>query len=147
MEKLKNLLEAEALCDNGDTIFHQDIEQRKNKELIQFLLEQGAEVNAKNNHGQTSLHYTYATFDKVNYSHYTYNTEMTKFLMEHGADINTKDNRGDTPLHTICYDTSSVAKEKFFSKFGTDPTALSRSSQFLFSNKTNEKSINHKTTY
>jgi len=53
------------------------------------LLAKGADVNAKNNDGATSLHY----------ASWNGHTELAEALIAKGANINAKDSGGDTPLH------------------------------------------------
>lgn len=55
-------------------------------EIIEYLIEKGADVEIQNEDGVTPLHL--AAF-----------TKTALILLEHGADINQKDNRGNTPLH------------------------------------------------
>ena len=55
-------------------------------EIAKLLLERGADVRAKNNRGETPLHWAK-------------NVETAKLLLDRGADVNAKNNMGDTPLH------------------------------------------------
>ncbi len=64
-------------CENG------------NIDLVKKMLSYGADVNAKNNNGETSLHSA---------SIHGY-TEIVKLLLEHGADVNVKNNNGRTALY------------------------------------------------
>ncbi|WP_246846809.1 ankyrin repeat domain-containing protein [Leptospira barantonii] len=60
-------------------------------EYAKYFIENGADVNAKNDDGQTPLHLvTYFAEDKK---------EIMKLLLKHGAKINSKNNQGQTPLH------------------------------------------------
>ena len=58
-------------------------------DLVKKKIESGADVNCKNNDGDTPLHYASA------YGH----TEIVKLLLEHGADVDAKNNYGSTPLY------------------------------------------------
>ena len=59
------------------------------KEIIELLIAKGADVNAKNLRGETSL------YDVVGRGH----KEIAELLIAAGADVNAKDNDGSTPLH------------------------------------------------
>ena len=58
----------------------------KNLEICQLLLDMGANIDAVNGYGETSLHRCR-------------DLEKVKFLVERGADVNARDNHGRTPLH------------------------------------------------
>ncbi len=60
-----------------------------NTDLAEFLIENGADVNAQDNNGQTPLFYTAR---KIN------NSQAAGLLIQNGAAINARDNRGNTPL-------------------------------------------------
>ncbi|MEO0351178.1 MAG: ankyrin repeat domain-containing protein [Cyanobacteria bacterium P01_A01_bin.15] len=57
--------------------------------LAEFLIKSGADVNAKDNNGQTPLFYT---------ARKIYNTQAAGLLIQSGAEVNARDNRGNTPL-------------------------------------------------
>ena len=58
-------------------------------DISEYLIEHGADVNAKDKWGWTPLHET---------AYYGY-PEICELLIEHGADVNFKDEGGNTPLH------------------------------------------------
>ena len=55
-------------------------------EMARWLVEQGADINARNSYGRTPLYFQIAN-------------ETVKLLLELGADIDAPDNSGCTPLH------------------------------------------------
>ncbi|XP_076298784.1 uncharacterized protein LOC143217929 isoform X2 [Lasioglossum baleicum] len=64
--------------------------ERNNIGDVKELINHGVSIDAKNNDGQTPLHYA-AKSDKL---------EVVKYLIEKkGANVNVKDNDGQTPLH------------------------------------------------
>lgn len=106
-------------------LYEMDSQSNYNKkdysEAIKFLIEQGAEVNPKDNSSESPLHLAAALKNtniadmlishgaKINAQNqsgetplriatYWGNADMIEFLIEKGADINIKDNKGRTPL-------------------------------------------------
>jgi len=59
------------------------------KNLAKQALDRGADVNASDHYGVTSLHYAAARVDK----------EIASLLMNYGADVHMKDNAARAPLH------------------------------------------------
>ena len=74
---------------DGKTALHYAI-QVKSKDIIDFLISNGADINARDNDGSTVLHYASELNSK----------DIIEFLISKGADINARDNRGMTPLHS-----------------------------------------------
>ena len=62
-------------------------------EIIKYLVEQGANVNEKDGHGNTALHF--AANDG--------SWEIVKYLVEHGANVNEKDGDGNTGLYKAAF--------------------------------------------
>ncbi|CAG8345569.1 unnamed protein product [Penicillium salamii] len=60
---------------------------RERADILRFLLEKGARVNAKDKKGLTALNTIYSE-----------NTEIARLLLEHGADPDLEDNNGQAPL-------------------------------------------------
>ena len=60
----------------------------KDGSVLRLLLERGADINARNRFGQTSLH-------RASYSG---SLETVRLLLEHGADVGAEDNDGETVL-------------------------------------------------
>ena len=96
VDMIKLLMEyGESLSSDSDGIqpIHVAI-QSKNEgysEFIKFLLNNGADINAKNHSGETPLHMAVKTGSM----------ERIDFLLDNGADIRAKDNRKNTPLHHL----------------------------------------------
>jgi ankyrin repeat protein len=76
--------------DSGRTALHEETE-RGNIEIVQLLLQNGADPNAKAGDHCTSLHMAAST--------YFGDVEMARTLLRHGADVNARDITGDTALH------------------------------------------------
>ncbi|OZH54327.1 hypothetical protein AFK68_11665 [Hydrocoleum sp. CS-953] len=70
----------------GNTQLHNAIQDNES-EVIDILISNGAQVNAKNNNDNTPLHYAGKS------------QEITALLINKGADVNAKNNQGITPLH------------------------------------------------
>jgi ankyrin repeat protein len=73
---------------------------RGRTEAVRVLLEAGANINAKNDNGQTALH---APLDVRNsdYRKYRLSKDTLEVLLAKGADVNLKDKDGRTPLHLV----------------------------------------------
>ena len=69
------------------TLLHHVARNRK-KEDVEFLINHGADVNARDQYDQTPLHYVARKGKK----------EIVEFLINHGADVNARDQYGSTPL-------------------------------------------------
>lgn len=62
-----------------------------NLKIVELLIDNGADVNIKDDRSMTALHY--------NIINTRDNLEFTKLLIEKGADINCKNKSNETPLH------------------------------------------------
>ncbi len=82
---------------------------RNHHELIQKLIDLGADVNAHDYSGCTPLH----TACSRNYY------EIAQILIEHGADVNARDMIGDTPLHRASF-ASNLSLVKTLVAHGAD---------------------------
>jgi ankyrin repeat protein len=65
--------------------------QPKKSSLIKYMIDKGADVNAKTNNGWTPLHFMAQRAPG--------NSEILKLLIDKGADVNAKTRDGWTPLH------------------------------------------------
>ncbi|QEN06050.1 hypothetical protein EW093_15585 [Thiospirochaeta perfilievii] len=63
------------------------------KEIVQVILDKGADINAKNINGETPLHQAITTDNVI----------VANLLIERGASIEAKDNQLNTPLHSCVY--------------------------------------------
>lgn len=87
--KVKELINNGINVDVRDSYGRTPLQLTESAEVARFLIEKGADVNAKiPNCGYTSLH----TIS---------NPEVARILIEHGADVNAKDEWGKTPLHHV----------------------------------------------
>ncbi len=130
--------------DEGNTLLH--IAARSHRpEAVVFLIDKGANVNAKNNRGLTPLHglghwedidVKIATLlikygADVNAQHdgsgvplhsavFQDNVDLVKLLLENGANPNLANDVGDTPLHRAVHLNHKVAIAKLLIEHGAD---------------------------
>ena len=76
--------------DNGNTLLIWAV-KNNNKELVQFLIENGAEVNLANDYGNTPLHFA---FSNKNY-------EIVNILLKNNASEETKNLKGLSPWECV----------------------------------------------
>jgi ankyrin repeat protein len=69
-------------------------------DVVQVLLNYGAEANAKNADGQTPLH---QVSQNLGGPYKDDCPKIARLLLEHGADVNAQDNDRTTPLHLTSY--------------------------------------------
>ena len=65
-------------------------------DIAKYLIEAGADVNAKDKKGKRPLHYV-----SIDYDRYNKQIGLAEALIEAGADVNAKDKKGNTPLHYV----------------------------------------------
>jgi ankyrin repeat protein/beta-lactamase regulating signal transducer with metallopeptidase domain len=83
-------------------------------ERVKVLIEQGADVMARNEKGATPLHRAARRGHR----------DVVKFLLEHGADINAQDNKGKTPLYLSATWGGYKDMVKFLLERGADVSIL-----------------------
>lgn len=72
----------------GDTPLHNAVAGNAGKDLVEFLLANNADVNARDANGSTPLHF----------AGYLSHESLAQVLLDHKADINAKNNHGETAL-------------------------------------------------
>ena len=89
----------------GATPLHEvilDYGYLRNKfEVIEFLLKNGADVNAVDDNGETPLHYVIQSLNSHSLDAYEESIEIANFLINEGADVNISNADGNTPLHYL----------------------------------------------
>jgi len=76
---------------NDKTLLHSSI-RSDNLQLVDWLINHGLDVNARDKGGCTPLHFVASPSG-------TDRTDIAESLLSHGADINAKDGEGETVLH------------------------------------------------
>jgi ankyrin repeat protein len=72
-------------------------DHRNHIDIMQVLLDHGADPNARDNDNSTPLHHS-SWWQRGNYPPYRGTVEGTRLLLQHGAIIEAEDNEGRTPL-------------------------------------------------
>lgn len=89
------------LKNNPDLVFSKDTNgctpllialSTDHEDVAKWLLSSGADVNARDNRGETPLYFAAAG-----------SRDLVKLLLANKADVNAQDNNGDTPLHEAAY--------------------------------------------
>ena len=78
-------------------------------EIIQLLIDYGADVNVKDAKGRTPLHIVAATKPSI---------DKMELLIDNGTDVNAVDNEGKTPLAYVLQGTPATS---FFATLGVPP--------------------------
>lgn len=100
-----------------------------NEEVVQLLIDEGAEINAADEDGETPLHRA-LEFNK--------NYNVARKLIENGADLANKTTDGGTPLHNLFSDTIAevVSKDFGIEATATNSQGMSTSHFFAQSSRT-----------
>ncbi|MDE2767101.1 MAG: ankyrin repeat domain-containing protein [Chloroflexota bacterium] len=93
----------------GRTPLHLVASYGANRSVVGVLLERGADIDARDNYGDTPLHTAIAS-DRL---------DVAVVLLENGADVDARDDFGDTPLHTAARVSKASAVEVLLD-FGAD---------------------------
>lgn len=102
---VKLLIEKGALVNASG--FYNTIEHaimKESKDIVEYLLTKGAEVNKKNTIGRNPLHLA------LSLNHYQF--EIVTLLINHGADIHARDDDGQTPLHLANVEVARLLLER-----------------------------------
>jgi ankyrin repeat protein len=62
-------------------------------EIVKFLIEKGADINIRDNKGNTLMHYSVLPYGN--------NPLVIDLLLKKGMDVNGRNRDGETPLHTV----------------------------------------------
>lgn len=91
-QQLRDLCrDVKAKNDAGMTCLHLAVQE--DGQDIRYLIQRGADVNAKGYRQRTPLHFAISMC----------RIENARILLEHGADVNAQNYQGDTPLHESAF--------------------------------------------
>lgn len=101
----------------GTTLLH-SASKSGNMELVRLLIQEGADVNAQDEDGESPLHGALARSNNYN---------IARILIENGADLSIRAVDGKTPLHNIFNNTISqvLMKDDWLEKIVPDSEAMS----------------------
>lgn len=119
--KYKADVNLRSLNEQGDAALHMAIrspsfggvDKEKNLEIIKLLLKRGADVNAKNNYGDTPF---IATLDVAELDH---RKKVAEILIANGADLSAQNRNGNTNLHIAIQRGYSPWIEWLLKKYGS----------------------------
>ncbi len=98
--------------DDGQTPLHMAVIDGQ-QGIVEYLIEKGAQINAKDISGTTPLH------EAVRYGR----TEIAKMLLAAGANVNAQDSLGKTPLLIITPQDAQLETYQLLIKYGGNPNA------------------------
>ena len=111
----------------GMTLLH-SASKSGNLELVRLLIQEGADVNAQDEDGESPLHSAMARGDNYN---------VARTLIENGADLSSKAVDGKTPFHTIFNNTIGqvLMRDDWLENMQPDSEAMSISHYLAWSSK------------
>ena len=136
VERLQTLIDADPSIVNapeqyGMTPLHWAARACAMRCLTQ-LLEQGADVNARNKVARVPLHLAAETGPAAAIGEGEMpQAEVIRLLAKYGADLNAQDKKGRTPLHRATYEGRAVAAETLL-EVGADPLIPNKSGKNAF---------------
>ena len=111
----------------GTTLLH-SASRLGNMELVRLLIQEGADVNAQDEDGESALHGAMARSD---------NYDVARTLIENGAELSTRAIDGKTPLHNIFNNTIShvLMRDDWLENMQSDSEAMSITHFLAWSSK------------
>lgn len=106
---------------SGKTFLHKAVAQ-KDLELCNFLLENGADVNARDFYNNTVLHYSLL---------YGGTVEICKLLIDNGADLSATNSAKNTVLHTAIIQQVNIELLQYIIDNGADVDAVNQANETL----------------
>ena len=112
----------------GTTLLH-SASKSGNMELVRLLIQEGANVNAQDEDGESPLHGAMAKSDNYN---------VVRTLIENGADLSSKAVDGKTPFHNVFNNTVShvLMRDDWLENMPPDSEAMSITHFLAWSSKT-----------
>jgi len=108
LEQLKKIkLDVAARTKDNYTLLHLAAEHNHSN-IVDFLLTQGADINAQNKWGATPLHLAveknFSPNELLVLARYLVSNKVFQLLIKNKADLNAQNNNGNTPLHIAVRD-------------------------------------------